>query len=331
LNEIAAGGGVTAPLSRNLVGAGWMLASAVTFVLMMTLVKFLGATYSTPLETFFRQLAMFIVLLPVIVKNGPEAFAATRPGILIGRSILTVLAMVLSFYSYNKLTLVTANTLSFTRSLWLVPLAVITLRERMGTARVGAVCVGFLGVLAMLRTNGAGLLDPAALSGLAAAAMFAVTVTGMKALTRDHTITSIVCWSAALGVVLAFPLALFSWRWPTLRDAGLIGVMGLLAVLNQTCYARGMQAGDALVMAPIDYTRLIFSTALGVLLFHERVELAAYAGAFLIVASSAWVTWHEHVTVNRLKAEGALAPDKLAPEGAPTEALPPQPGSYDDH
>ena len=60
---------------------GWMLASAVTFVSMMTLVKFLGSTYSTPLETFFRQLAMFIVLLPVILKNGPKAFAATRPGI----------------------------------------------------------------------------------------------------------------------------------------------------------------------------------------------------------------------------------------------------------
>ena len=100
-----------------------MLASALGFTAMTTLIKFLGDDYSAALQTFYRQVAGFIILLPIIVRRRSAAFATTRPGILIFRSAAGTLGMILSFYAFQKMPLADANALSFTRTLWLVPLA----------------------------------------------------------------------------------------------------------------------------------------------------------------------------------------------------------------
>lgn len=110
-------------LSPNLRGALWMLASAVGFTVMTTLIKFLGDDYPAALQTFYRQLAGVLVLLPLIARDWRGAFRTTRPGIVIFRSSAGVLALIMSFYAYQKLPLADANALSFTRTLWLVPLA----------------------------------------------------------------------------------------------------------------------------------------------------------------------------------------------------------------
>ena len=110
-------------LTPNLRGALWMLASALGFTVMTTLIKFLGPGYPAALQTFYRQLAGVIVLLPLIARDWRAAFRTTRPGILIFRSSAGVLALIMGFYAYQKLPLADANALSFTRTLWLVPLA----------------------------------------------------------------------------------------------------------------------------------------------------------------------------------------------------------------
>src|SRR5262245_32462470 len=75
------------PRSRNLEGALWMLGSALTFTAMTTLIKYLGADYSATLQTFYRQAAGLIVMLPVIARDPRAAFRTTRPGIVLFRSV----------------------------------------------------------------------------------------------------------------------------------------------------------------------------------------------------------------------------------------------------
>ena len=113
-----------------------MLASAITFTVMTMLIKFLGEDYSPALQTFYRQFAGLIVLLPVILPNPRGVFRTTRLGILLFRSGAGTVGMILAFYAYQKLPLADANALSFTRTLWLVPLAAFVLKERVGPRRV---------------------------------------------------------------------------------------------------------------------------------------------------------------------------------------------------
>ncbi len=298
-----------AGLSPGLRGALWMLLSAVTFTAMTTLIKFLGKDYPAPLQAFYRQAAGLIVLAPWILRHPVRAFATTRPGILIFRAGAGTVGLMLQFYAFQKIPLAEANALSFTRTLWLVPLAAFMLREKMGPNRIGAAVAGFAGVLIMLHPGGKdGGIGAPQLCMLASSLLFAFTVTGMKALTRDHPPSTLLYWSAALGVVFALPLALFTWRWPTPGDLGLLCLMGVIATVNQACYIKGMQAADAAAMAPIDYTRLVFSAAAGFFLFGEVPQGLTLIGAGVVIASTLYITWREHELVERARRLGQQDP-----------------------
>ena len=286
---------MTAGLSPNLRGAMWMLGSAVTFSVMTTLIKYLGDDYPAALQTFYRQAAGLVVLMPLILRHRGAAFATSKPGLLIFRSATGTVGMILSFYAFQKMPLADANALSFTRTLWLVPLAAFVIREQVGALRIGAAVVGFIGVLVMIRPGAGGQFNVGlpAMAMLASAFLFAFTVTGMKVLTRDHAPMVILVWSAVLGLVLASPGAVITWRVPNLQDFLLLCAMGAIATANQACYIKGMQLGDAAAMAPIDYTRLVFSAAAGFFLFAEVPSRWTWIGAAIVVAATLFITLRE--------------------------------------
>jgi drug/metabolite transporter (DMT)-like permease len=115
----------------------------------------------------------------------------------------------------------------------------------------------------------------------------------MKVMTRDHTTTTLMTWSAVLGFVLSIPPALFAWRWPSLPDLLLLGGMGVLGTITQACYIKGMAEGDAAVMAPLDYTRLLFAILFGYLWFGDVPNLLTLMGAGIIIVSTLYITVRE--------------------------------------
>jgi drug/metabolite transporter (DMT)-like permease len=293
-----------AGLTPNVRGALWMLASAVTFTAMTTLIKFLGADYPAALQTFYRQAVGFLILTPVILRHRGAAFATSRPWILIFRSSAGTIGLILSFYAYQKMPLADANALSFTRTLWLVPLAAFVVREHVGPLRVAAAVVGFLGVLVMVRPGAGGhfAIGLPALAMLTSSFLFSLTVTGMKVMTRDHSPMVLLVWSASLGLILAIPGAFLAWRWPSPADLALLAAMGAIGTLNQWTYIKGMQVGDAAAMAPIDYTRLVMAMGAGFLLFHELPGPWTLIGSGVVVGSTLFITWREHVLGRRAAA-----------------------------
>jgi drug/metabolite transporter (DMT)-like permease len=228
-----------------------------------------------------------------MLRDPVATFHTTRPGMLLFRSLAGTVGMILSFYAYQKLPLADANALSFTRTLWVVPLAAFVLKEHVGPRRITATAVGFLGALLMLRPTGSASLGWPAVAALTSALLLALTITGMKLMTRDHTTLTLMAWSAALGFILSVPPALFVWRTPTPTDFWLLVAMGVLGTVTQGCYIKGMSEGDAAVMAPVDYTRLVFAIVLGYVLFREIPSALTMAGATIIIGSTLYITIRE--------------------------------------
>ncbi len=270
-----------------------MLASAVSFTLMTMLIKFLGEDYPPTLQTFYRQAFGLMVMLPIMLHDPVAAFRTTRPGIVLFRSLAGTVGMILSFYAYQKLPLAEANALSFTRTLWLVPLAAFVLKEHVGPRRVSATLIGFLGALLMLQPAATGEMGLAAAAALVAAFLVAMSVTGMKFMTRDHTTTTLMAWSSVLGFLFMIPPALFVWRWPSWPDLGMLAAMGVLGTITHACYIKGMAEGDAAVMAPLDYTRLVFAIFFGYVVFGEVPNVLTVCGALIIIASTLYITIRE--------------------------------------
>jgi drug/metabolite transporter (DMT)-like permease len=286
-------------------GAAWMVGSALTFVIATSLIKYIGPGYPAPLQAFYRNVAGFVVLIPWMIKGWPKVFHTTRMGIMLFRSSLGVVAMILNFYAYQLLPLADANALSFTRTLWMVPLVFFFLREKLGPARIGAAVVGFAGVLIILQPWSHGVGSHAIgfglpqMAALASALLFALTITGMKMLTRDHSPTTLLIYAAALGLVFSIPPALFVWRWADLHTLGLLAAMGVVGTISQGCYIKGMQLGDASAMTPIDYTRLIFATGIGIFVFHEVPTTATIIGSAIVVGSTLFITFRERALAKR--------------------------------
>ncbi len=280
-------------LPRNARGALWMLASAISFSVMTMLIKFLGEDYPAALQAFYRQAFGLIVMLPIILHDPSGTLRTTRPGILLFRSLAGTVGMILSFYAYQKMPLADANALSFTRTLWLVPLAAFVLKESVGPRRIAATAVGFLGAMLMLQPAAQGAMGAPAMAALASSLLFALTVTGLKFMTRDHTTTTLLAWSSVLGFVLCIPPALFVWSWPSATDLLLLAALGVLGTVTQACYIKGMTEGDAAVMAPVDYTRLVFAIILGYLLFGDVPSVLTMTGAVVIIAATLYITIRE--------------------------------------
>ncbi|MFT3728331.1 MAG: DMT family transporter [Terricaulis sp.] len=279
--------------SANIRGALWMVLSALTFTVMTTLIKYLGADYSAALQTFYRQVAACLVLLPLIARDPIAALRTTRPGIILFRSLAGTVGTILSFWAFQKLPLAEANALSFTRTLWIVPLAIFVLREFVGPWRIGATMVGFAGTLLMLQPAVATNAGWPAAAALTAALLFSMTIAGMKVVARDHSVMTLTVWSAFLGLLLSTPMALLEWRWPTLPDLALLCAMGVLGLINQFCYIKGMAIGDAAAMAPLDYTRLIFAVIIGLVFFHEIPNAVTMLGAAVVIGATLFITLRE--------------------------------------
>jgi drug/metabolite transporter (DMT)-like permease len=283
-----------ARLSNNIAGALWMLLAAVAFTAMSSLVKFLGEGYTPGLQAFYRQLAGFAVLLPLILRDPIGAYRTNRLPMVLWRALAGFAAITLVFYSFQELPLAEANALSFTRALWLAPLAIIFLKERVGIWRLGATFVGFLGVLLILQpTNASAALGLPAFAALSAAALVAATLTSAKMLTRDHSVKSIMCWSSSLGLLLTLPFAIFEWRTPSLQDFVLLCLMGALSSATQAAYLKGMSLGDATAMAPLDYTRILFAVIVGFVVFHETPNPIALLGMAVVIGSTLVITLRE--------------------------------------
>ena len=97
-------------------------------------------------------------------------------------------------------------------------------------------------------------------------------------------------WSAVLGFALSIPLAVLEWRWPEPIDLVLLAAMGVLGLVTQVCYIKGMALGDAAAMAPIDYTRLVFAILFGFVLFHETPNWITMLGAMIVIGSTLVIT-----------------------------------------
>ncbi|PZQ44208.1 MAG: hypothetical protein DI570_28640, partial [Phenylobacterium zucineum] len=168
------------------------------------------------------------------------------------------------------------------------------LRETIGPSRIAAVVVGFIGGVIIMRPWGADTaLGWPHLAALVSALCLAGTITGVKSLTRDLSASSILVWSSIMGELLCLPLALADWRWPSPTDLIPLFLIGLLSAANQVLFIKGMAVGEAAVLAPIDYARLVLSIIAGVVVFGEWPDAFTYVGAGVIVVSTLYITIRE--------------------------------------
>jgi drug/metabolite transporter (DMT)-like permease len=186
------------------------------------------------------------------------------------------------------LPLATVFSLEFTAPAWTALLAVPVLGERITTSRVGAVVLGLIGVLVILRP-GLEAFRPAALLVLTAAFGFAVTLVATKKLTSTDATFGIIFWMSLIQLPLAFlcsdPLFPDKLSLTQLPAVAAVGVAGLA---SHYCLTNAFRSGDASVVVPIDFMRIPLIAVVGWWLYGEALDVFVLLGAGLIITGILW-------------------------------------------
>ena len=283
--------GLHAPPPRNLAGAIWMLGSAVCFTLMGLMIKLTDGRYDPAFLAFVRVALGFVLMAPWIVRAGPKAWASNSPIKLLWRSFWGTIGFVLSFYAFSLLPLAEANAISFSRTLFIVPLAYFVLREPVGPRRWLASGVGFIGVLVMLKP-GTGL-TAGSLAALASALAFAISIVSVKDMTRNHSPLTLLLYANLLTALMMAPFLPFVGKMPPLHDWPLMFALAAAGLGAQACYIKGLSIGEASVLSAVDYLRLPMTSIADFLLHHIVPSVSTLLGALIVIASTLYITLRE--------------------------------------
>jgi drug/metabolite transporter (DMT)-like permease len=292
------------------------LISTVLFTVMAALVRFLGTRYPIGEVVFYRSAFAIIPVMAVYAWRGELASVVRteRPLGQAGRGIISIVGMFCNFGAVARLPLVESNAIAFTSPLFSVALAAFVLKERVRIYRWSAVIIGFIGVLVVLSPHLSGdeLVFAAANAATVAGLVYALTgamanagtVIQTRRLAQSETTSSIVFYfslSCALAGLVTWP---FGWVSPSgVEFAVLVGI-GVLGGTGHIFLTESYRHASASVVAPFDYTAMIWALILGYVLFGETPTAMIFLGSLIIAAAGLFVIWRER----QLAAARKIAP-----------------------
>lgn len=305
-----------------LFGIALKVASTLAFALMAACVRHLAQRYPVGEVVFARS---FFAMIPVIawltwLGHFPEAIFTKHPGQHLRRTIIGSSGMFMGFLGLAYLPLPDATALGYAAPLMVVVLAALIVKETVRIYRWTAVAIGFAGVLIMLyphiRALGGGAVGTVATIGVACTLASTVTnaiatIEVRRLVQLEEKTGTIVFWMMMSTTVLGFATLLFGWKMPTWQDAALMVLMGILGGIGQILVTESYHHADTSLIAPFDYTSMIWATMIGWFIFGEWPQQNVIVGAGVVIAAGLFVIWREHrLGIERKRARQAQ-PSKL--------------------
>ena len=284
------------PIRSPLAAIGWMLAAVATFSLMDAGMKQLAAHYPPLQVTMLRGAASLpFVLVWVLATAGARSIVPVRWGLHLLRGVLGMVMIGCFVFALKRMPLSTAYSIYFVAPLLVAALSVPLLGEKVGPRRWTAIAIGLVGVLVVLRPGVDGIVSFPGLMVLLAATAYAVAAVTVSLLTRTDTPQSMVVWFLAIMAVGAGLAAIPGWvplRWD---HTALILGMGLAGALGQIALTRAFMCGDASLIAPLEYTGLVWVIGWDLLFWGALPDRFTWLGAAIIVASGLYLLHRERV------------------------------------
>lgn len=283
----------------NVKGAFFLMLAAFGFALMVALIKLAGQRLPVTQILFVRQLFMTVMLVPFLIKNFPTSLKTDHLPLQLGRVVLALVAMLAGFTAVVNMPLAEATAIAFAKSFFVTIFAVVFLKETVGVYRWTAVCVGFVGVLVMVRpgTDEFSIYALLAIVGAASAGLVMVII---RKLTRVDPPTTILAYQAiGVGLIMAIP-AFMQWVAPTPAEWLLLAAVGVVSYFAQKGNIIAYTHGEASLLASLDYVRLLYATLFGWLLFSELPGFSTLLGAGIIIVASVYTVYRERRKKQRL-------------------------------
>ncbi|UYV39276.1 DMT family transporter [Rhodobacteraceae bacterium D3-12] len=284
-----------------LKAVGLLLLALLCFDMMSVLVRFLSARYAPPELSAYRNVLGIVPSIGLLIWTGELRLRGSNLRIekwplAVARGLAVALAQLFFYASLAKLELATVATLGQTNALFVVILSVVILRERVGPWRIGALILGFVGVVWILRP-GSEAFTTDALLPVAAALCYAVSMVTVRFFgpqTSNGLLYLYASGAAAVGAILFAAVmtefsAISSWL-----DAAMIFMMGIIGGTGVLFMMLAFRMAAPSLLAPFGYFAILSAFVVGWLVFDEAPVDTLFPGVILIVGAGALIMWREN-------------------------------------
>src|SRR5271169_4330938 len=284
---------------------GFKLISALLFAALSAFVRQLGDVIPVGQLVFFRSACAIPPVLLIYALRGELASAVytSRPLGQLGRGALSVGGMFTNFSALTRLPLADATAISFASPLITVALAAVILKQRVRVYRWTAVLVGFAGVIVMLIPHfdvkhyaAAGAAATAAIGSLFAlssAVCSAGTVIQTRRLVQSETTPSIVFYFSVVCAIAGALTLPFAWHTPSGSELAALIALGVLGGVAHIFLTESYRFAAASVVAPFDYSSMLWALMLGDWVFGELPSALVYLGGAIVAGAGLFVIWRE--------------------------------------
>ena len=306
---------------QQIHGIGLKIGAIALFTVMFALVKALSETIPAGQAVFFRSAFAIPVLFAWLMMQGELAGAVTVKSkrAHVWRGFVGTAAMGLNFTAAGFLPLPEITAIGFTTPLLIVVFASVMLGERVGVYRISAVLVGLIGVLIIVEPRLTfGEMDPTqdvmmlgvilAITAAACAALAQIQIRKMVQVERTSAIIFYFCITASV-----FSLSTVgTWVWPNLTQFLILILIGILGGVGQIMLTTAYRYAPASVIAPFDYTAMVFALGIGYFAFAELPSAQMILGAGIVIAAGVFVILREaRLGLRRGQARRAKPPPAL--------------------
>tara|TARA_Y100001970_G_scaffold188952_1_gene229797 strand:+ start:931 stop:1833 length:903 start_codon:yes stop_codon:yes gene_type:complete len=271
----------------------FLATSATMFgALMASSVKFLTTDLHPIIICFYRCLMGLIFITPWVIKNNFKALRSNNLKLQISRSVINVFSMICWFSAIGLMHFEKAAALGFSTPLFTTILAIILLKEKIRFHRTAALIIGFIGIIVIIRPGlvpfeiGAGLL-------LLSAFTFSFVLIIVKKLSSIDESQTIIFYHLLFSTPIFFILSLFYWQDINLNQLLIFAFMGATGLLSHWCLAQAFKLSDTTFVMPLQFTKLIWASLIGLFIFSEQPDLWTWFGAIVIFISVVYITYRE--------------------------------------
>ncbi|MCG7391488.1 DMT family transporter [Microvirga sp. ACRRW] len=266
--------------SGVLVGIGLMLLGTFMFSVNDVMGKWLVATYSVGQVLLLRSVAALAILLPLMHRQNIPLKVPPQPGLHAFRILLSTLEVACFYWAVTYLPLADVMTYYLAGPIYVAAFAAFWLGEKIDKPRILAIGVGFIGVLIALRPSPATLSWPAFIA-LAGSMFYSLLMITTRKL-RDTDDGTLVLGQILGNLIFGILVAPFAWVAPGWLDLAGLFLLGIVSMAAHACVNRSLKIAPASVVAPYQYTLIIWAIVLGYLAFGDIVEFWTLVGAAVI-------------------------------------------------
>ncbi|MBP7002013.1 DMT family transporter [Amaricoccus sp.] len=282
-----------APRSANTRGALFALAAFAIYSTHDVVVKTLGGTYSPFQLVFFSTLFGFPIVTVMLMRDREEANLRPRRPLWTGmRTASAMITTSCAFYAFSVLPMAQTYAIIFAAPLLITILAIPILGESVGWRRGLAVAVGLVGVVVVLQP-GTTAFSPGHLAALAAAIFSAVAAVIIRKIGGEERSAVLLLYPMMANfLVMACAMPLVYRPMPALHLGGM-ATIAALGFCGAMCHIAAYRRGRAVVVAPMQYSQILWAALYGALFFGETPDRHTAIGAAIIIASGLYVVLRE--------------------------------------